>query len=271
MGLKALVYAQRAPYITRFSLGGGTPTDYGFDNLFVMKWRNAAKTADLDVMKVDASDYLQVLKTIHLEGITPSTETFGSLFTTGSTWVAFSTANACGFKALLSNTSTSGEFATMRMRARSNSATATVCGNFAASAGQNDFGDLYAVQGYAQPLTFTQATASNIVCAVYSCVQATASSSGRRWSTWIDTHATTKAAGGDYMLRISHNGNGGVPIDGAITIYSGGRLPVLFNFEDVVGGGFLTDADASLVTMSGALKVTTPAGTKCIPLYDYPS
>ena len=59
---------------------------------------------------------------------------------------------------------------------------------------------------------------------------------------WLDTHAETKAAGGDYMLRISHNGK--IAIDGAISIYSGGRLPILFNFEDI--SGFLSATPGTL-------------------------
>lgn len=47
---------------------------------------------------------------------------------------------------------------------------------------------------------------------------------------------------------------------------AGGRPPVLSNIEDAAG--FLTDSDASLTVQSGALAVTTPAGTKYIPLYN---
>jgi hypothetical protein len=106
------------------------------------------------------------------------------------------------------------------------------------------------------------------VTALYGRIDATAGSVGRRWVSWLDTHATTKAAGGDYMERISHNGT--IALDGVWSIYSFGRLPVLFNFEDAQAGGFLTDASDSLVTQSGSLKVTTPAGTKYIPLYNHP-
>ena len=204
--------------------------------------------------------------------LVPEAVTSGSIIGTGSTWVAHSTVGSCGIKLLLSYTAATGEFASLRIRARSNSVAPVVGGNFAASAGQNDFGNLYGVQGYAQAkaaASYTQAAADNIVCGVYSVIDmAGATQSGRAWSTWIDTHTETKAAASDYLLRLSHNGT--VASDGAITIYSGGRLPVLFNFEDVVGGGFLTDADASLVTQSGALKVVTPAGTKYIPLYNAP-
>lgn len=200
---------------------------------------------------------------LNFSSLAPSTETAGSVLTTGTSWIAHSTANACGIKLLLSNTASSGEFATLRLRARANAATPTVCGNFSASAGQNDYGNLYAVQGYAQPNAYTQAAAANIVCGVYSCVDIGGASIGRDWSLWTDTHMTAKASGGSYLHRLSHNGT--VANDGCWTIYNGGRMPVLFNFEDAAG--FLTDSDASKSTAAGAIAVKTPAGTKYLVLY----
>jgi hypothetical protein len=57
-------------------------------------------------------------------------------------------------------------------------------------------------------------------------------------------------------------------MDGAFTIYAGGRLPVLFNFEDVGAGTPVKDSDDSLTTQSGSIAVQTPAGTKYIALYN---
>lgn len=198
--------------------------------------------------------------------LVPTSSTAGSLITTGTTWVAFPTASSCGIKVLLSYTAATGEFASLRIRARSNSVAPVVGGNFAASAGQNDHGNLYAVQGYAQPLTYTQSSADNIVSAIYGCVQRSAggTSVGRDWTAWFDTHMAVKASGGTYLLRLSHNGT--VANDGAITVYNGGRMPVLFNFEDAAG--FLTDSDGSHSVASGAIAVKTPAGTKYIVLYN---
>lgn len=198
--------------------------------------------------------------------VSAGTSTAGSLITTGSTWVAHATASSCGIKVLLSYTAATGEFASLSIRARSNSVAPVVSGNFAASAGQNDHGNLYAVQGYAQPLTYTQSSADNIVNAIYGCVQRSAggTSVGRDWTAWFDTHMAVKASGGTYLLRLSHNGT--VANDGAITVYNGGRMPVLFNFEDAAG--FLTDSDGSHTVASGAIAVKTPAGTKYIVLYN---
>ena len=194
--------------------------------------------------------------------VKPGTEVNGTLVTTGSNWLAFSTPNARGMKLLLSYTGTSGDFNTLSMRARSNSAYPVVCGNFSASAGQNNHGNLSAVQGYAQPNAYTNTDASNIVNGVYSCIDAGGASTGRRWSTWIDDHSTTKASGGHYLCRMSQNGT--VEIDGAFTVYTGGRLPFLFNFEDAAV--FLTDAGDAGSTKAGYIAVKTPAGTKYIQL-----
>lgn len=180
-------------------------------------------------------------------------------------WFTVSTAGNCAFKFMVTLSGASGDGANVRLRTRSAGAGSATSLNIGTSAYQNDYGNLYGVQAYAQPTTYTQDGASNIVCGLYSCIQATAASSGRRWSTWIDDHSTTKASGGHYLLRMSDNGS--TAKSGAITIYSGGRLPVLFNFEDAVGGGFLADTSQSLSSQAGALTVTTPAGTRYIALY----
>lgn len=180
-------------------------------------------------------------------------------------WYTISTAGNCAFKFMVTLSGASGDGANVRLRTRSAGAGSATSLNIGTSAYQNDYGNMFGVQAYAQPLTYTQAGASNIVCGLYSCIQATASSSGRRWSTWIDDHSTTKASGGHYLLRLSDNGS--TVKDGAITIYSGGRLAAFVNCEDAVGGGFLTDTSLSLSTQAGALKVTTPAGTRYLALY----
>lgn len=196
---------------------------------------------------------------------TVGTATDGTVIKIGTSaaWINHATAGQCLIKALGSNSATSGDYATLRMRARSDAAGATVCGNFSASAGANDHGNLIAVQGYAQPNTYTQASASHISCGLYSCIDATAASSGRRWSTWIDDHSTTKASGGHYMLRISQNGS--VEIDGAITVYTP-RLPMLFNFEEI--GGFLGASTAAENNTHRIAVNIVGVGTRYIKLSD---
>jgi len=199
---------------------------------------------------------------LNFSKVVPLSNTDGTLISTGSTWVNFATAAQTGVKLLLSSSATSGDFASLRIRARADAAGNAISGNFSASAGANNHGDLMAVQGYAQPNAYTNSGASNTVCGLYSCIDATGASSGRRWSTWIDTHETTKAAASDYLLRISHNGT--IANDGAITVYNGGKMPVLFNFEDVAG--FLTTATGS-ITVSHKLACTVAGvGTVYIPL-----
>jgi len=201
---------------------------------------------------------------------TVGTATDGTLFSTGSTWISHATAGQCAFKILASTAATAGDYATMRIRARADAADANatrgtmgiVGGNFSASANVNNHGNLIALQGYAQPNAFTNDGTANIVCGVYSCIDAGGSSAGRRWSAWFDTHETTKASGGDYLVRISHNGT--IANDGVFTIYNGARMPVLFNFEDATG--CLVDTGDAGSTKAGYLVVKTPAGTKKIQL-----
>lgn len=204
---------------------------------------------------------------LNFAGVAPGTETTGSIITTGSVWLSHTAVGGCAVKLLCANAAASGDYATLRIRARADAAGATVGINSSASGGANDYGNLFGVQGLAQPNAYTQSGGDNIVCGVYSCVDKTGTSSGRVWSMWIDDHSTTaKATGGHYLLRMSQNALGGTPvdIDGAITIQAS-RLPVLFNIE--TADGFLSDTSLSLSAQAGALKVKTPAGTRYIPLY----
>jgi hypothetical protein len=195
---------------------------------------------------------------------TVGTGTAGTLMTTGSTWLTHSTAGQCAMKFLCANSATTGDYATLRIRGRSDAAGSTEGGNFSASAGANNHGNLCGVYASGQPTTFTHNSAANIVCGMHSVIDATGASSGRRWSTWIDDHSETKAAAGHYLARLSQNGT--VAIDGCFTIYNGGRMPALFTFEDATAGGFLTDSGDAGSTKAGYLTVVTPAGTKKIQL-----
>lgn len=173
----------------------------------------------------------------------PGSETNGALMTTVSTWVPVTAVGGCAAKLLCAYSGASGDYATLRMRARSDAAgvaggdgqvNGVVCGNFSASAGINNHASLFAVQGYAQPGAFTTNNAAHIACGVYSCIDGISASSGRRWSLWTDEHSTVKASGGHYLHRLSHNGT--VAIDGLWTVYGGGRLPLLLNVEDATPG-----------------------------------
>jgi hypothetical protein len=203
---------------------------------------------------------------IDFSDLTPGTETAGSLFTSKAAWIPFLLPGQCGAKLLLENQADTGEFATLRMRARANNTTAagdgtnsvgtTTCIDASASAQADDFGNLKAINACAQPNAKNQTTdATNIVTAVYGRIDATGTSLGRRWVFWADTHATTKAAGGDYLFRLSHNGT--IANDGVFSIYNGGRMPVLFNFEDLAGciaasaAGSLTKTHAIAVNIAG--------------------
>jgi hypothetical protein len=199
---------------------------------------------------------------VNVAGIVPSTETTGSIFTTGTTWLVHTALGSCAMKFLTSYSGASGDYACARFRARADAAGNCDGVNASASASINNHGNLCGVYAAGQPTTFTHNSAANIVCGLHSVIDATGASSGRRWSTWIDDHSETKASGGHYLCRISQNGT--VAIDGVFTVYNGGRCPVLFNFEDAAG--FLTDTGDAGSTKAGYLAVKTPAGTKYIQL-----
>lgn len=203
-------------------------------------------------------------KQLSFAGVTPGTETAGSCITTGSTWVVHTAVGACAFKMLCSSSATSGDYATMRIRGRADAVSSggTEAINASASSNVNNYGDLCAGYFAAQPGSKTNNSASNIITAIHAVADRTGASSGRTWIAWIDTHQETKSDAGDYLMRLSHNGT--VANDGAITVYNGGRMPVLFNFEDAAG--FLTDAGDAGSTKAGYLAVKTPAGTKYIQL-----
>jgi hypothetical protein len=190
--------------------------------------------------------------------------TDGTLFSTGSTWISHATAGQCAFKILAANAATSGDYATMRIRGRADAVSSggTEGLNVSASANITNYGDLCAGYFAAQPNAITNNSASNIITAIHAVIDRTGASSGRTWVAWIDTHQTTKSSAGDYLMRMSHNGT--VANDGCFTIYNGGRMPALFNFEDAAG--FLTETGDAGSTKAGYLAVKTPAGTKYIQL-----
>lgn len=203
--------------------------------------------------------------------VVPGAETTGSLVTTGTNWLVHTAIGSCAEKLLCSYAAASGDFATHRIRARSDAAGAAggdgqlngvVAGNFSASANVNNHANLFALQGYAQPGSKTHNNAAHINCGVYSCIDASGASSGRDWSMWADTHASRKPTGLSCLHRLSHNGTANY--DAVFSVYNGGRMPVLFNFEDAAG--CLTDAGDAGSTKAGFIAIQTPAGTKRIQL-----
>lgn len=195
---------------------------------------------------------------------TVGTATDGTLFSTGSTWINHATAGQCAFKILASTSATSGDYATARFRGRADAVSSGGVEGINASASTTiaNYGNLCAGYFAVQPNAITNNSASNIVTAIHAVIDRTGASSGRTWVAWIDSHQETKSSAGDYLMRFSHNGT--IANDGCMTIYSGGRMPYLFNIEDAAG--FLTDAPVSLTTTSGAMAVKTPAGVRYIAL-----
>ena len=198
---------------------------------------------------------------VNFAATAPSTEVNGSMITTISTWVVHTAAGACAGKILGSSTSVTGDYATWRVRGRSDAAVADTANvaavvgiNSSASANVNNYANLYGVQGLAQPNALTQANATNYICGVYSCMDRTGTHAGHAYSMWIDDHSTTAKAADHYLLRMSQNALGGSPvdIDGAITIQTS-RLPVFMNFEQV--SGFLSTASGASLTPTHKIKL----------------
>ncbi len=217
---------------------------------------------------------------ITFASIVPATETTGSCITTGSTWLNHSAVGACAVKLLTKDTSATGDYHCLRIRARSDAASADagnagcVGGNFSASAGIAQFKNLLAVQGFAQDYQggtiYANTDAGHISTAIYGCMDTKGASSGRRWCFWADSHQTTKSSAGDYLMRFSHNGT--VANDGLITVYGGGRVPLLMNIEDATPGfataGSLTDSAAGDVACDARLVINWNGTPYYIPLFN---
>jgi len=196
---------------------------------------------------------------LNFSGVTPGTETHGSLVTTGSTWVAHTAVGACAFKLLCSSTAASGDYATMRIRGRADAvSTGGVEGiNASASANIADYTNLCAGYFAAQPMAINTTAADGIISAIHAVIDRTGTSSGRTWVAWIDTHQETKSGAGDYLMRLSHNGT--VANDGVITLYNGGRMPQFINFEDVAGCLSTSDSGTFTKTHKVAVKIAGDA------------
>jgi hypothetical protein len=164
-----------------------------------------------------ATDSLTVKGVILFSG-TRGTSTAGTLVSTGSTWIDHATAGQCAFKLLCSTSATSGDYATMRIRGRSDAVSSGgVEGlNVSASANIANYVNLCAGYFAAQPMAINTNSASSIITAIHAVVDRTGTSSGRTWVAWIDTHQETKSGAGDYLMRMSHNGT--VANDGCFTI-----------------------------------------------------
>jgi hypothetical protein len=178
-----------------------------------------------------------------------------------SNWVAVSTVGGCGFKFMLSNTATTGNFATMRLRARSDVATSTQNTNTSAidtsaSAFIADYGDLIASTNYVQDNGYNQARANHFAVALRACTLCTGTSTGYRYALWVSDYSATNKATTQYLARFGKE-QGALVIDGVFHMTDCAHMTYLFKFDE--SGGYLTDTDTRL-------QVMTPAGAKYIAL-----
>jgi hypothetical protein len=151
-----------------------------------------------------------------------------------SNWIMADTAAARAVKMLCGTTATTGDYSTLSIRAKSAGANTTggvIAGNFSASATINNYANLYGVQAYVQPATYTNNNASGILCALYGKTVTQGAYSGRIWSAWVDCGDTVLASASHYLMRLSHNG-GAINLNGIFTLYQGQGCDYLFNFEN---------------------------------------
>jgi len=284
MNFKNLRDAIRAPYMARHGLSNATyrdtRVDYAYDNNFSLRWRNAANTADIDVLKVNTSDAVVFAGGVAPTGLisfngianpqTAAATTSGSLITagTGGTWLAHSVAGACGIKLLLANTSATGNFASLRVRARSDVATPTwnqntIACDLSASANIANYGELIGLSSYVQDNGNNQARADHWTTGAKVCTLHTGTSAGSRFGLLVTDASTTKAATKHYLARFDKPA-GACAIDGVFSMGNCDQFTYLFNCE--VAGGYLVDTGDAGSTKAGYLIIKTPAGDKKIQL-----
>jgi len=187
---------------------------------------------------------------------------------TRTTWVPFSTAGACGIKLMLANTSATGNFASLRIRARSDVAVptwnqCTIAADLSASANIANFGELYGLTAFAQDNGYNQARGTHFSVGIKACIQCTGTSAGARYALILQDDSTTKATNNHYMIFIERAPTA-VAMDGVFLISRPNLFDYFGVFNDV--GGFVSDSDTSQVAIKGSLKVKTPAGDRYINL-----
>jgi hypothetical protein len=164
-------------------------------------------------------------------------------------------------KALFANLSPTGNFASVRVRARSDVATPTwnqntIAMDLSASANIAEYGELLGLSSYAQDNGFAQTRIDHWSTAIKACMLCTGASAGSRFALVVSDYSTTKATTKHYLAYLNKPA-GACAIDGVFAIGNCDQFSYLFNFE--VAGGLL---DAS----SAHIHVMTPAGAKQINL-----
>jgi hypothetical protein len=171
--------------------------------------------------EVTTSELYKAPHAVDFSQMVPSTETDGTLITTRALWPTFATAGQCGIKLLLEDSCATGNFASIRIRARNSVAGGvanTVAGDFSASAWVNDYKCLVGVSAYAQvPAAYTQSSASNVIAGLHAAITdyAGATSNGSRWALWVDDYSAVKATN-HYLIHAAKST--GITIDGVLAV-----------------------------------------------------
>jgi len=161
----------------------------------------------------------------HTPTTTAATAAQGTIITCGSTWPSYTTAGAAGIKLLLDDACATGNFASIRARAKSSVARTgtlqyTLAGDFSASAAVSEYKDLIGLSSYGQvPAAYTQTNANHIVCGVKAAITdyTGATSSGSRYALWVDDASINTAANGHYLI-FAQKLTGAATIDGVMQV-----------------------------------------------------
>ena len=143
--------------------------------------------------------------TITTSAVADATYTDATLV--ASAWQSFATAGAAAIKLLCANTSATGNFASLRIRARSDVATPTwnqntIAGDFEASAKIADYGELLGGSFYTNDNGYAQTRATHWSTALKACTNCSGASVGSRYALVVSDYSSTLASGaGHYLAR----------------------------------------------------------------------
>ena len=228
----------------------------------------ATVDTDLNAAYVVASVPTTTTLTVATSNVTAATYTDALLVVTA--WQTFATAGAAAVKLLAANISATGNFATLRVRARSDKAVPTwnqntLAGDFEASGGVADYGELVGVCSYTNDNGYAQTRASHWATAGKFVTNCSGASVGSRYALVVSDYSSTLASGAGHYLARFDKPSGAQAITGVFKMGNCDQFSYLFNFE--VAGGYLTDSDSGKDTDAGSLAVYTPAGAKWIKLF----
>ena len=205
--------------------------------------------------------------TITTSSVSDATYTDAAMVITA--WQTFSTAGAAGIKLLCANDSATGNFATVRLRARSDVATPTWNTNtmaldLSASANIANYGELLGLSSYAQDNGYANSRATHSSIAGQFVSAHSGTSSGYRYALLLRDTSSTKASAGQYLCRLDKV-SGAQAIDGVFILGNTDQFTYFLNSEGSTG--CITITGTVPTNFSGRIAVKVGATPMWIPLY----